>query len=242
MLISYADDLMISSDMISFKLLFIFGCSGSSLPLSGFSLVVESGGASLLGCRGFSLQGLLWLQGTGSGGAGSGSCSLPAQLLQCMGLGALRHAGSSRIRDGNYVSWAGRRILPHSTTREVLDRLCLFKSYACFWAGLSFSYQFRGILWCFLGMSHVLDSGIAHTFYFCSFPFFTPLMVSDEKKFSTITMQIYLFLHGLCSFGKFLGKFSCSWVMIRYSLLFSSWSRSFIGLSSHCFQISTQQA
>ena len=43
MLISCDDDLM-----ISFKILFIFGCSGSLLLLRGFSLVVASGGSSVL--------------------------------------------------------------------------------------------------------------------------------------------------------------------------------------------------
>lgn len=155
MLISYDGDLMMSSDMmIAFKILCIFGCSGSSLLLSGCSLVAASGGSSLRGTA-------------------FGSCSLWAQLLQCLGLGALRHVGSSQIRDGTRVSWVGRRVLPHSATREVLDRLCLFKSWARFWAGLSFSYQFRGVLWCFLGMSLVWDSGIANTFYFCSFPLYS---------------------------------------------------------------------
>ena len=48
MLLSYDDDLM-----ISLKILFIFGCSGSSLLLRGFSLVVASRGSSSV------LQGLL---------------------------------------------------------------------------------------------------------------------------------------------------------------------------------------
>ena len=47
--------------------------------LHGFSLVVSSGGYSLLQCAGFSLQWLLLLRSTGSRHAGFSSCSTWAQ-------------------------------------------------------------------------------------------------------------------------------------------------------------------
>ena len=59
MLISYDGDLMMSSDMmIAFKILSIFGCSGSSLLLSGCSLVAAllSRLQCALGCSGVWLQ------------------------------------------------------------------------------------------------------------------------------------------------------------------------------------------
>ena len=60
---------------ISFFLnLFIFGCVGSSLLCAGFSLVVASGGYSLLRCAGFSLRWLLLLWSTGSRHTGFSSC------------------------------------------------------------------------------------------------------------------------------------------------------------------------
>ena len=37
----------------------------------------------------------------------------PAQQLQCMGLVAPRHMGSSQIRDQIHVSYTGRQILNH---------------------------------------------------------------------------------------------------------------------------------
>ena len=51
--------------------LFIFGCVGSLLLRAGFSLVVASGGYSLLRCAGFSLPWLLLLRSTGSRHVGS---------------------------------------------------------------------------------------------------------------------------------------------------------------------------
>ena len=61
-----------------FSHLFIFGCVGSSL-LRGLSLVVESGGYSLLRCTGFSLRWLLLLWSTGSRHVGFSSCGMRAQ-------------------------------------------------------------------------------------------------------------------------------------------------------------------
>ena len=42
-----------------------------------------------------------------------------AQQLWCSGLAAPRHVGSSRSRDRTCVSWIGRQILSHWTTRQV---------------------------------------------------------------------------------------------------------------------------
>ena len=52
----------------------MFGCIVSSLLCVGFSLVVESGGYSLLWCADFSLQWLLLLWSTGSRRKGFSSC------------------------------------------------------------------------------------------------------------------------------------------------------------------------
>ena len=101
------------------------------------SLVVVSGGYSLLRCTGFSLWWLLLLQSTGSRRVGFSSCSTRAQLLWltgsraqaqqlwCTGLVALRHVGSSRTRARTYVPCIGRRILNHCATREALYNIFL---------------------------------------------------------------------------------------------------------------------
>ena len=61
-----------------FIYLFIYGCIGSSLPCTGFSLVAVSGGYSSLRCTGFSLRWLLLLRSTDSKLAGFSSCGLRA--------------------------------------------------------------------------------------------------------------------------------------------------------------------
>ena len=69
-----------------FKIYFIFGCVGSSLPHAGFSLVVASGGYSSLQCTCFSLWWLLLLRGTCSRQAGFSSCgsrALERRLSSC---------------------------------------------------------------------------------------------------------------------------------------------------------------
>ena len=84
----------------------------------GLSLVVVSGGYSLLQCVGFSL----WWHfswSTGSVCAGFSSCSMKAQQLWHMGLGALYHVESSWTRDWTRVSCIGRQILIHCSTRGV---------------------------------------------------------------------------------------------------------------------------
>ena len=59
--------------------LFIFGCVGSSLLYTGFSLVAVGGGYSSLQCTGFSLRWLLLLWSTGSRRTGFSSCGTWAQ-------------------------------------------------------------------------------------------------------------------------------------------------------------------
>ena len=83
----------------------------------GLFLVVVSGGYSPGRCMGFSLQCLLWLGSTGSGRAGLSNCASWALV-------APRHMESS-------LTWFGRQILIHCTTREV--RVLQGSMYS-FWA------------------------------------------------------------------------------------------------------------
>ena len=85
------------------------------------SLVVASGGYSLLHCMGFSLRWLVLLQSIGSRCAGFSSCGMQAQLwlLWPSGLVAPQHVGSSRTRGQTRVPCIGRWILNHYATREV---------------------------------------------------------------------------------------------------------------------------
>ena len=95
------------------------------------SLVVLSGGYSLLRCTGFSLQWLLLFRSTGSRHVSFSSYGMraqqmwlmgsraQAQQLWCMGLVAPRHVGSFRTRARTHVPFIGRQILNHCATREV---------------------------------------------------------------------------------------------------------------------------
>ena len=88
------------------------------VAMHGLSVVVARGGrSSPLWCTGFSLRWLLLLWSAGSRVCGLSSCGPRAraqvQQLWCTGLVALRHAGSSRIRDRTRVSSIGRWILYH---------------------------------------------------------------------------------------------------------------------------------
>ena len=70
----------------------------------GFSLVVQSRGASVVVCAGFSLQRLLLVWSTGSRMFGLQLLPLldsraQAQNLWCLGLAAPQHVGSSQVRD-----------------------------------------------------------------------------------------------------------------------------------------------
>ena len=97
--------------------LFYFGCTGSPLLHSGFSLVEGSRGYPLLRCTGFSLRWLLLLRSTGPRRAGSRA---QAQQLWCMDPAAPPHVGSSQTRAQTRVPCIGRRILNHCATREAL--------------------------------------------------------------------------------------------------------------------------
>ena len=111
--------------MIDFWLCWVF------VALCGPSLVVVSGGYTLLRCVGFLLLWLLLLQSTGSRHAGFSNCSMWAQelwltgprvqahYLWLMGLVVPRHVGSSRTRDRTRVPCIGRWILKHCATRKV---------------------------------------------------------------------------------------------------------------------------
>ena len=65
--------------LINLFIYFIFGCVGSSLLCTVFSLVAASGGYSSLRCAGFSVWWLLLLQSMGSRLMGFSSCSTQAQ-------------------------------------------------------------------------------------------------------------------------------------------------------------------
>ena len=81
---------------------------------TGFSLVMESGGYSLV-----LVLGLLLLQSRGSRLPGFRSCG--------SGLVTLRHVVSSRTRDWTCVPCVGSQILKHWATRKV-PTLCFFFS------------------------------------------------------------------------------------------------------------------
>ena len=116
-----------------FIYLFIyFWLSWVFVAVHRLSLVVASGGYSLLRCAGFSLLCLLLLRSTGSRRAGFSSCGTWAQQLwltgsraqtqqlRRMGLVAPRHVGSSWTRARTRVPCIGRRILNHCATMEAL--------------------------------------------------------------------------------------------------------------------------
>ena len=107
---------------MDFSSLFIFNFNFLFLTVlglhcgAGFCLVAASEGWSLVAALGCSLQWLLLLPQALAHGASSvavlGS-KTQAQWLRHMGLVALRHVGSSWIRDQTSVSCIGRQILYH---------------------------------------------------------------------------------------------------------------------------------
>ena len=97
------------SYFILFFNLVIFWLRWVFVAARGLSLVVASGGYSLLRCTGFSWRWLLLLWSMGSRRAGS--------VVVGTGLVAPRHVGSSRTRDRTRVPCIGRRILNHCATR-----------------------------------------------------------------------------------------------------------------------------
>ena len=121
---------------------YFFGCVGSSLLCTGFSLVATSGGYPLMCCAGFSLRWLLvvehrlWVRGLQqlwllASRAQAQQLRLAgsraqAQQLWHTGLVALWHVGSSRTRAQTCVPCIGRRILNHCAAREVLLSVFFF--------------------------------------------------------------------------------------------------------------------
>ena len=110
--------------------IFYFWLRWVFVAVHGLSLVVASGGYSLLQCAGFSLRWLLLLRSMGSRHVGFSSCGTRAQQLWLAGsraqaqqlwhtgLVAPRHVGSSRTRAQTRVPCTGRRILNLCATRE----------------------------------------------------------------------------------------------------------------------------
>ena len=105
---------------------------------AGFSLVATSEGSSWLWCAGFSLRWLLLLQSMGFRARG-------LQELWCMGLVALRHVGSSQIRDQTPVSCIGRQILYHWATREASFSLIIYVVFSFFIPSL-WRFVWHGLL------------------------------------------------------------------------------------------------
>ena len=110
--------------------LFMFRLCRGSAAVCGLSIVVASGGYSLLWYAGFSLWWLFLLLSTGARLTGFSCYSTWAQWLQLpgtrahaqqlwhTGLVGPQHVGSSWIRDQTCVSCTGRQILPTKPSRK----------------------------------------------------------------------------------------------------------------------------
>ena len=102
-----------------------FFCTESSSLLSSLSLVVASGGYSLLWCGDFSLwwplvaEHRLWARASVVAACRLEGSGVKAHWLWHTSLVALQHVGSSQARDGTRVLRIGRRILIYCSTREV---------------------------------------------------------------------------------------------------------------------------
>ena len=109
-------------------LLFFFWLCWVFVAVCGLSLVLASGGYSLLRHRGFSLPWLL-LCSAGSRLMDSGVAALgpraQAQWLWPTGLFALGHVGSSQTRDETCVLCIWRQVLDHCTTTETRDDIVM---------------------------------------------------------------------------------------------------------------------
>ena len=114
-----------------FKINFIFGCTGSSLLCSDFSLVF--GGLGLLSsCD---------VQASPCGGFSCCRAQAVGAWLWPTGLVAPLHAESSRIRDRTGVPWSASLIPIHCTTREVLTCiLTLYNFCSASYPFITFSY------------------------------------------------------------------------------------------------------
>ena len=97
---------------IFWKLIYLFLAVLDLSRCTQISLVMTSGGYSLVAMQGFSLQRLLSLWSTGSRAHG-------LQKLQLSGLVALGPGGASWTRDQTQVPCTSRWVLNHRTTREI---------------------------------------------------------------------------------------------------------------------------
>ena len=81
-----------------------------------------------------------------------------AQQLWCMGLAALWHVGSSRVRGETHFSCIGRRILYHWATKEpsqfpssfsffYLSYPVMWRFFSLFWKSEIFCYHLVDVLW-----------------------------------------------------------------------------------------------
>ena len=109
-------------DLFSFWLHWVF------VAVPGLFLAAASEAASLLQCTGFSLWvrlPLLWSMASGVTGLQQLWHAEAAAVARS--LAAPQHVGSSQTRERTCVSCAGRRVLNHWTTTEVLSML--FKAH-----------------------------------------------------------------------------------------------------------------
>ena len=113
--------------MILFINLFIipFGCVGVFVTALAFFSLRQAGDPFQLWCLGFSLEGLLLPQSTGSRAFSLQKLWLPGSGAQTQGLGrpgpaALLHVGPLQIREGTRVSCIDSWLLYPRTTREAL--------------------------------------------------------------------------------------------------------------------------
>ena len=102
-----------------FKLIFIFGCVGSSFLCEGFLQLRQAGATLHRGARASHYRGLSC--------CGSQAPDAQAQQLWLMGPVAPRHVGSSQTGARTRVPCIGRQILNHCTTREAPTQFFSFK-------------------------------------------------------------------------------------------------------------------
>ena len=125
---------------------FSFGCTGSALLCSGFSLVAAIRGCSSLWCEGVSWRWPLF-RSTGLGGTGFSSCSTHAQQLQLPGsVVVARGLSCSRTRDQTHAPCIGRLIPKHWATREALQDLGLTLIH-CYWMFITSLWLERYMIW-----------------------------------------------------------------------------------------------
>ena len=111
-------------NMVSLSLVFLYlfvyvWLQGVSVAERALNSSCRKWGYSPLQCTGFSVQWLLLLQSTGSRACRLQQFQHTDSVVQCTGLVAPRHVGSSQTKDQTHVPYVGRLILNHQTTREV---------------------------------------------------------------------------------------------------------------------------